>query len=193
MIQTKVCPICKITFNKTPNISQWYWENKRTFCSSKCNWVGNKDKFKLFIKGSKLSPERLAKVTAMNRAMAKNGPDHWNWQGGITDSPGYRLKKQREWSAKNRDKIRVMHHNRRIATSDMKIQDVQRVYEENIKCFGTLTCIYCLDPIIFGHDTLEHIIPLTRGGDSSYENLAVACNRCNCSKGNRLIAEWTEV
>jgi len=59
---------------------------------------------------------------------------------------------------------------------------VQIVYEDNIKKYGTLTCIYCLKPIEFGKDTLEHKTPLSRGGTNLYKNLAVACNYCNSKK-----------
>lgn len=34
---------------------------------------------------------------------------------------------------------------------------------------------------------LDHVIPLSLGGDHSRENLRVACARCNLSKGARLL------
>lgn len=33
--------------------------------------------------------------------------------------------------------------------------------------------------------TLDHLIPLARGGTHTAENLAVACLSCNCGKGAR--------
>jgi 5-methylcytosine-specific restriction endonuclease McrA len=33
--------------------------------------------------------------------------------------------------------------------------------------------------------TLDHIIPRSRGGTNSWENLVTACMRCNVKKGNR--------
>lgn len=46
-------------------------------------------------------------------------------------------------------------------------------------------CIYC------GREgkTIDHIVPRSRGGESSWLNLAACCHRCNNKKGNRLIHE----
>ena len=33
--------------------------------------------------------------------------------------------------------------------------------------------------------TLDHIIPLTKGGTHTYDNVRCCCNRCNIRKGNR--------
>lgn len=33
--------------------------------------------------------------------------------------------------------------------------------------------------------TLDHVMPRSRGGGDSWENLVTACNKCNVSKGNR--------
>lgn len=37
--------------------------------------------------------------------------------------------------------------------------------------------------------TIDHIVPKTRGGDDSWENLVSACVKCNNKKGNRTPAE----
>lgn len=48
-------------------------------------------------------------------------------------------------------------------------------------------CFYCghLAPL-----TMDHVIPITRGGRHSAGNLVPACARCNSSKKDRLIIEW---
>jgi 5-methylcytosine-specific restriction endonuclease McrA len=33
--------------------------------------------------------------------------------------------------------------------------------------------------------TIDHIIPKSRGGSESWENLVAACTKCNNKKGNR--------
>ncbi len=45
------------------------------------------------------------------------------------------------------------------------------------------TCQYC--GTRKGPLTIDHVIPKTRGGDDSWENLVCACVACNNKKGNR--------
>lgn len=49
-------------------------------------------------------------------------------------------------------------------------------------------CVYCLasDKSL----TLDHIIPISRGGMHVRENIIPSCKPCNSSKKNNLISEW---
>lgn len=69
---------------------------------------------------------------------------------------------------------------------------VQEVYEENIKLYGTLTCVLCNKTIKFGEDTLEHNIPLSRGGNHCKNNLGVAHKVCNDLKHTRTVEEYKQ-
>lgn len=42
-------------------------------------------------------------------------------------------------------------------------------------------------------ETIDHVVPRSRGGTHTWENCVASCMRCNHSKGNRLIEElgWT--
>ena len=48
------------------------------------------------------------------------------------------------------------------------------------------TCQYC-----GGHEelTFDHVIPRSRGGRTTWENVVAACSACNLKKGNRLPQE----
>ncbi len=45
-------------------------------------------------------------------------------------------------------------------------------------------CAYCGKSIPYTAATLDHVIPLSKGGDSSWENLVNCCHSCNQHKGN---------
>lgn len=44
------------------------------------------------------------------------------------------------------------------------------------------SCQYCGRK---GNLTIDHVIPKSRGGPESWENLVAACHPCNSKKGNR--------
>ncbi len=46
-------------------------------------------------------------------------------------------------------------------------------------------CQYCGKKLLFRESTWDHVHPRSRGGKSSWENLALACRRCNERKGAR--------
>lgn len=94
------------------------------------------------------------------------------------------------WSHNNRSKVLYYAQRRRELTKDLSPEVIQRVYEDNIKKYGTLTCILCFKPIEFGQDSLEHLTPLVRGGNNLYENLSVAHLKCNLQKNRKTLTEW---
>lgn len=54
---------------------------------------------------------------------------------------------------------------------------------------GGRVCAYCDETE--GPFVLDHIIPRSRGGTRDLYNLTVACWRCNSSKRDRLLSEWS--
>lgn len=47
-------------------------------------------------------------------------------------------------------------------------------------------CVYCARPLAADGATLDHVIPLARGGAHVPGNLVTACGRCNRLKGDLL-------
>ena len=52
-----------------------------------------------------------------------------------------------------------------------------------------LECQYCGDEAT----TVDHVVPLSRGGTNDLANLTPACKPCNSSKRDRLLEEWLGV
>ncbi len=61
----------------------------------------------------------------------------------------------------------------------------EKVYEK-----GNGICAICGKPVTKNEFTIDHIIPLSRGGRNDIENLQIACHDCNELKGNRMDSEF---
>jgi 5-methylcytosine-specific restriction enzyme A len=59
------------------------------------------------------------------------------------------------------------------------------------KCAAGL-CNYCGQKFQQGELTMDHIIPLSRGGTSERINIVPACKECNNKKKYLLPVEWEE-
>ena len=58
--------------------------------------------------------------------------------------------------------------------------------KKNIMIRDNFTCQYC--GRIIGL-TIDHVLPSSRGGKTTFENCVAACNKCNGRKGNKLPSE----
>ena len=54
-------------------------------------------------------------------------------------------------------------------------------------------CQYCSVILTAGELTLDHVLPRSRGGLSTWENLVACCHDCNRRKGNQLLHELTDM
>jgi 5-methylcytosine-specific restriction endonuclease McrA len=46
-----------------------------------------------------------------------------------------------------------------------------------------LRCVYCDEDLTNSEVHLDHVIPESQGGPTTYDNLQVTCRKCNTSKG----------
>ena len=89
-----------------------------------------------------------------------------------------------EWVKANPEKNRAKRSRRRALELSAKTylvtsQDIGKLYHQN--------CIYCGS---IKKIEIDHVIPLSRGGNHSIGNLVPACQYCNRSKGSKTIMEW---
>ena len=54
------------------------------------------------------------------------------------------------------------------------------------------TCFYCGKEFKPSELTMDHVVPLIRGGKSTKNNTAPACKECNSKKKYLLPMEWEE-
>jgi 5-methylcytosine-specific restriction endonuclease McrA len=56
---------------------------------------------------------------------------------------------------------------------------------KNILLRDRYTCQYCLRTLPSSELTLDHVVPRSRSGESTWENLVASCLDCNNRKGSR--------
>lgn len=57
---------------------------------------------------------------------------------------------------------------------------------KNILARDSFTCQYCSST---ENLTIDHMFPIARGGEWTWENLVTACSRCNSRKGQKTLEE----
>jgi len=87
----------------------------------------------------------------------------------------------RKWGKNNREKVALINQRRRAKTSEFV------VLEKDIASIYSRPCVRCNKT---SNITLDHIIPLSRGGAHSVGNFQPLCKSCNSSKGAKTMTEW---
>jgi 5-methylcytosine-specific restriction endonuclease McrA len=111
----------------------------------------------------------------------------WNWQETI--------------KAIFLDRVAVVQHYDRVVRSpghELQLPSVVALKEYipqsrrppftrfNVFLRDRFTCQYCQTNLPAPELTFDHVIPRSRGGKTSWQNIVTACNRCNLRKGSRL-------
>lgn len=127
---------------------------------------------------------------------------------------------QKEWREKNRARIeeaRIQnkhkqkgyeaaynnrHPGRKLASkmkrraleraSTINLESIQQ-WMQSVKSGQSFVCYYCGKRFPVENLHFDHIVPLSRGGPHSVENLCASCSGCNWSKGDKPLRVWTRI
>jgi len=143
-------------------------------------YYANIERLKVQQKAYESQPEIRARKTEQMRARRKSDPVR------------QKQEKKRQYQKdleKSRKQGRLNSQARRSRTRKVKLEtilkeDIDRLFAE----FGN-TCAYCGSSQKL---TLDHIYPISRGGDHALSNLVPACVRCNSSKNDLHPLAWYE-
>lgn len=61
-----------------------------------------------------------------------------------------------------------------------------RFSKSNVYLRDQYSCLYCGTSVNRGTATLDHVIPISRGGKTNWTNIVTACGPCNTRKGNHM-------
>lgn len=106
-------------------------------------------------------------------------------------NPRRAIASSRAWRARNKQKVReysAQYAHRRRAWLAGTFSDgvAPEEWKALVASFGG-TCAYCGD---IAGTTMDHIVPISKGGRHEIGNVLPACTRCNCSKQDKDLDDW---
>jgi 5-methylcytosine-specific restriction endonuclease McrA len=67
--------------------------------------------------------------------------------------------------------------------------DVLRYTRKNLFDRDGMKCQYCLREFVKSELTVDHVVPRSKGGMSTWTNVVTSCHQCNNLKGNKTLEE----
>lgn len=68
-------------------------------------------------------------------------------------------------------------------------RSVVKFSRKNVLARDQHTCQYCHREYTASLLTLDHVIPISKGGKTTWENVVTACKRCNNRKGSQMLQD----
>jgi hypothetical protein len=133
------------------------------FCSANCRIVSRR--------GVALSLEMRIKLSNARKASNKcKGENLYNWKGG---------------KATEGERAKLAYHKRRSKLNH-KLDDkfLKRLYKAQRE-----QCFYCGEQLQ-SYKAIEHLTPVSRGGDNDSCNIVYACRSCNSQKKDMTLEEF---
>ena len=73
----------------------------------------------------------------------------------------------------------------RLTRFDRVYYQPLRFNRRNLFARDKQRCQYCARQLTLSQMSLDHVLPRSQGGDTSWENIVCCCVKCNTTKGNR--------
>ena len=168
------CKMCRSQYNKN-----WREENAERHAKNARTWQEN-NREKVAAKTQRWRerhPERVKEYTeSRDKNIVRDAMRRWRKR-----NPDHKYVRTPEQIKAGNNRRRMRTEN---AEGNITATDIRRQYEsQNGKCWW---CGCELN----GKYHMDHVIPLSRGGENGPENIVASCPPCNLSKGSRLPQEW---
>lgn len=124
------------------------------------------------------NPERTASTQSARKPHKREYNKRW-----------YRSPAGRAWHRANADKIRARSREKNAARNGRKRMKIDVALLQELRVLQGHRCAYC--PAELGdRPHLDHVVPLSRGGTHTLDNVVWSCAPCNLSKHAKTPEEW---
>ena len=142
---------------------QWYLANKEKAIKSALQWqLANPEKYR------EQNREASKRWKINNPEKSRESVKHWQLANP---------EKQREYEQRRYWKDPVYHRLKATARKHKCLPELLKQILERDRC--------CQNCWIHEDLTFDHIIPISKGGKTEYDNLQILCKSCNSRKGNQ--------
>lgn len=149
-------------------------KNKKTISYRSMVWrIKNKDRH--------AENSRLWRIKNKDRA----DDNRRKWRSRNRERDGYLAKR---WRTNNPEKQKIIMFNRNCASRGVKAFLNSESFSKMMKS-QNYKCVYC-DKYVDKEFHIDHKTPVSRGGDSSTENLQILCPKCNLKKSSKTHEEF---
>jgi 5-methylcytosine-specific restriction endonuclease McrA len=180
--------VATIIAKELARLAAWQIANKERFRAAQRRWrAKNRDRVLAADATRRAANREKINIRARLRYAANREKAHARQRPWREANRDVTRKAAREWNktpAGRASKIAVR-HNRRAAIKGT----IGSATKEQIASLmqRATHCCYCGSRFTKSRPkTLEHVIPLARGGSNELSNLSVACRSCNSAKGDRI-------
>ena len=101
-------------------------------------------------------------------------------------NPEKRKEAKRKWANNNKLHKSVLNKNWNAKKLGVIGSFTKEEYQTLLNSYNN-NCGYCFERSAY---TIDHIIPVSKGGTNYISNIMPACLECNGQKSNRLLSEW---
>lgn len=110
-------------------------------------------------------------------------------QGFKSGNPVRDMEKAARWRERNPDKVRVIRRNARAKRMNAPGTCTEKQWLDKASYYF-YKCKWCGKQLDRNTCTVDHIIPLSKGGTNWVSNLVPACRPCNSSKQAKDWKQW---
>jgi 5-methylcytosine-specific restriction endonuclease McrA len=164
----------------------YYQENKeRLKAKSKARYAEKREEIKKAAAEYRKTPAGIA-TTQRHHAKVQSDPERREHRNDLSrqrysNNNEYRRVLGRVHQAKRRV---------RLASNINQEGDLKQFIAMSLK--ADAKCAYCGEWLLVAGGSVDHMMPVSRGGTNTRENLCLCCLPCNKSKGNKTIQEWRQ-
>jgi 5-methylcytosine-specific restriction endonuclease McrA len=100
------------------------------------------------------------------------------------------ISRVRRWQKCNPDKVKIysqLAYHRRHAHGGINFDDIRYLIESQP------LCPYCNDLLTEDNRSIDHIVPVVKGGTNDLYNLTLCCKPCNSSKNKKTLLYWLNI